>query len=214
MHTLPFKTPAKPDSLSSFLEISDAGKIIAHAKRLALLSRIYQEIVPAQLGLISQLVNYKSEKLILHTSSHAAASKLRQMAPTLVDGFSRRGYQCNDIQIKVQPIETKKDSPLPAREPLSLETLKEIEELQKSLPESALRAALGKLVSHARDQGSGDREGSGGFAAEVTKPHPLRIGWGERSDAQHLACAKRKPFQVSGIRRQESDRSAAASPPE
>ncbi|MDR1162418.1 MAG: hypothetical protein LBM17_01085 [Candidatus Accumulibacter sp.] len=43
---------------------------------------------------------------------------------------------------------------------------------------------------------------------------PACIGWGERSDAQHLACAKRKPLQGSGIRRQESDQSAAASPPE
>ncbi|MDR1162293.1 MAG: DciA family protein [Candidatus Accumulibacter sp.] len=158
MHVLPSKTLAKPDPLANYLEIGDAGKIIAHAKRLAILSRIYQTIVPAQLGLISQLVNYKSEKVILHTSSHAAASKLRQLAPTLADGFSRRGYQCNDIQIKVQPIETKKDSPVPAREPLSLETVKAIEELRNALPESALRAALGQLVSHARDQESGDRK--------------------------------------------------------
>ncbi|MDR1162424.1 MAG: hypothetical protein LBM17_01115 [Candidatus Accumulibacter sp.] len=32
---------------------------------------------------------------------------------------------------------------------------------------------------------------------------PECIGWGERSDAQHLACVKRKPLQGSGIRRQE-----------
>jgi hypothetical protein len=32
------------------------------------------------------------------------------------------------------------------------------------------------------------------------------IGWGERSDAQRLACAKRKPFQGSGVRRQISER--------
>jgi hypothetical protein len=42
-----------------------------------------------------------------------------------------------------------------------------------------------------------------GISTETRSPQ-VRIGWGERSDAQHLACAKRKPFQGSGIRNQET----------
>ncbi|MDR1163182.1 MAG: hypothetical protein LBM17_05005, partial [Candidatus Accumulibacter sp.] len=33
---------------------------------------------------------------------------------------------------------------------------------------------------------------------------PECIGWGERSDAQHLACAKRKPLQESEDKNRET----------
>jgi hypothetical protein len=67
-----------------------------------------------------------------------------------------------------------------------------------------LREAQAISGSGIRNQETGIRSVSGGFAAGVVKTHPFRIGWGERSDAQHLACAKRKPLQGSGFRNQET----------
>jgi hypothetical protein len=152
MHAFPSELSPRTGSLESFLETGDAGKIIEHARLLSRLSRIYQTIVPAPLGKMSQLVNYTPDKAVLHTPSPAAATKLRQLAPTIADSLSQRGYQCNRIQIKVQAIETEKDSLPPPRNPMSAETLKTIEGLRNALPESALRAALGNLIAHQKTE--------------------------------------------------------------
>jgi hypothetical protein len=79
-----------------------------------------------------------------------------------------------------------------------------------------------------RDQMSGIRSVTGGFAAAVTKIHP-GIGRGEWNEPQReeeisparqsakrdLVGARRAvPYQVSGIRGQGSDQLAVALPPE
>ena len=87
-------------SLENYLEAADgAGKVLAHAKLLMKLTHLYQEIAPAHLRQTSSLANFKSGTIVIHAVSGAAAAKLRQLAPTLVDGFCKRGIECNGVQI-------------------------------------------------------------------------------------------------------------------
>ena len=134
-------------SLENYLEAADgAGNILAHAKLLIRLARIYQKMAPAQLEQASCLANYKSGTIVLHAATGAVAAKLRQMAPTLADGFSRNGVECNGVQVKVQAYKTGIQSSTSTVKPLSLKASQGIEELRDTLPDSPLRHALEDLL--------------------------------------------------------------------
>ena len=141
------------NSLENFLEAADgAGKVLAHARLLIKLTHIYQEIAPTHLGQASSLANYKSGTIVIHAVSGAVATKLRQLAPTLAEGFSKRGVECNGVQVKVQARENIAQSTSSTQKPLSAKTSKGLEALRDSLPSSPLRAALATLLEHAAKQ--------------------------------------------------------------
>lgn len=135
-------------SLESYLETADgANKVLAHARLLIKLTQLYQEIAPAHLGQASSLANYKSGIIVIHAASGAVAAKLRQLGPTLADGFSKRGVECNGVQIKVQAPKTGTQSMTSTKKPLSFLAGRSLEGLRDSLPASPLRAALETLLT-------------------------------------------------------------------
>lgn len=134
-------------SIESYLEAADgAGKIVAHARRLVKLARLYQEIAPAHLSQASSLANFKSGIIVIHAVSGAVAAKLRQMGPTLADGFCQRGVECSGVQIKVQAHKTVAQSMSSTKKPLTPGASLALEGLRDSLPTSPLRAALQTLL--------------------------------------------------------------------
>ncbi len=138
------------NSLENYLEAADgAGKVLAHARLLIKLTHLYQEIAPAHLGQASSLANYKSGIIVIHAVSGAVAAKLRQLAPTLADGFSQRGIECTGVQVKVQAHKIVMQSMASTKKPLSPRASQELEGLRDSLPASPLRAALESLLAHA-----------------------------------------------------------------
>lgn len=138
------------NSLENYLEAAEgAGKVLAHARLLIKLTHLYQEIAPAHLGQASSLANFKSGIIVIHAVSGAVAAKLRQLAPTLADGFSKRGVECTGVQVKVQAHKIDIQSMTSTQKPLSLRTSREIEGLRDSLPNSPLKTALENLLAHA-----------------------------------------------------------------
>ena len=136
------------NSLESYLDAAEgAGKVLAHARLLMKLTALYQEIAPAHLGQASSLANYKSGTIVIHAASGAVAAKLRQLAPTLADGFSRRGVECNGVQIKVQAPKITAQSMASTKKPLTPRTSHTLEGLRDSLPSSPLRTALATLLT-------------------------------------------------------------------
>ena len=141
------------NSLENYLEAADgAGKVMAHARLLIKLTHLYQEIAPTHLGQASRLANYKSGIIVIHAVSGAVAAKLRQLAPTLVEGFSQRGIECNGVQVKVQACKISKQSKGSTQKPLSPRASRTLEGLRDSLPDSPLRAALETLLTHSAKQ--------------------------------------------------------------
>ena len=136
-------------SLENYLEATDgAGKIMAHARLLIKLARIYQQIAPPHLSQASSLANYKSGIIVIHATSGAVAAKMRQLAPTLADGFSKKGIECNGVQVKVQAGETGTQSRTSIHRPLSSSAGKTLGDLRDTLPTSPLRTALDSLLTH------------------------------------------------------------------
>lgn len=138
------------NSLETYLEAADgAANVLAHARLLTRLARLFKEIAPPHLGEASRLVNYKSGTVVIHAESGAVATKLRQLAPTLVAGFCKRGVECSGVQIKVQARETSEQSRTSPPKPLTARAAGEIESLRDLLPESPLRAALQTFLERA-----------------------------------------------------------------
>jgi len=136
-----------PNTLQDFLEAADgAGNLLAHAKLLLRLAHLYEQITPAHLRQASKIANYKSGLIVIHARNSAVATKLRQLATTLAEGFSQRGIECNGVQVKVQAPEIPVQSRISAVRPLSAETSRTLEELRNTLPESELREAISLLI--------------------------------------------------------------------
>ena len=141
------------NSLENYLEAADgAGKVMAHARLLIKLTHLYREIAPTHLGQASSLANYKSGIIVIHAVSGALAAKLRQMAPTLAESFSKRGIECNGVQVKVQARKINTQSRASTQKPLSSRSSRSLEDLRDSLPDSPLRSALESLLTHAARQ--------------------------------------------------------------
>jgi len=139
------------DSVHSYLEGPEgAGKVLTHARLLARLAGLFQEIAPPHLGQASGLANFKSGIVLIHASNGAVATKLRQMAPTLVEEFLERGIECRGLQVKVQARARPAAVRAAAQKPLSIRTSQRLTALSESLPSaSPLRSALEKLLAHA-----------------------------------------------------------------
>lgn len=138
------------NSIENYLAASDgAGGVLAHARLLMKLERLYADIVPGHLGQASRVANCKSRTIVIHADNGAVAAKLRQMAPSLASDFSRKGVECSGVQVKVQARGSTAQSMASTQKPLSAQTGRTLRELAGSLPESPLRAALRTLLRRA-----------------------------------------------------------------
>lgn len=136
------------NSLEHYLEASDgAGKLMAHARQLVKLARIYREIAPPHLYQASTLANFKLGIIIIHAHSGAIATKLRQLAPTLADGFSRKGVECTGVLVKVQAPDNPEQSAQATQKPLSRSACGSLEHLRDALPDDPLRQAIEQLLA-------------------------------------------------------------------
>jgi hypothetical protein len=137
-------------SLENYLDTAEgAGQVLAHARLLIKLAHLYQDIAPANLRQASRLANYKSGIIVIHAANGVLAAKLRQMAPTLVEGFVKRGVECNGVQVKVQAPESRTQSRTSTQKPLSASAAGDLEVLRDTLPASPLRTALETLLARA-----------------------------------------------------------------
>lgn len=139
-------------SLGKFLK-TDAGlaRYADQVGRLARLQRAYEQAVPPALARSGRVVNLKLGKVVIHATSGAAATKVRQVAPRLVAVFRQNGAEVTEIQVKVQPSE-----PQPRPYQVNGGSLREVskqglENLSSQLPEtSPLKRALQRFVRHVR----------------------------------------------------------------
>ena len=143
-----------PNTLEDFLDAADgAGNVLAHARLLLRLAHLYEQIAPAHLRQASKIANYKSGIIIIHAASGAVATKLRQLATTLAEGFAKRGVECNGVQVKVNATEISTQSRTSVPKPLSERSSRTLEELRDSLPDSDLRQAIETLIQRSAREG-------------------------------------------------------------
>jgi len=128
----------------------DAAPVIAHARRLLRLERLYEVAVPGMLTRVSRVANIKSGIVVIHADNGVAAAKIRQIAGRLTDAFSKRGVECSGIEVRVQPSRLTAATPPKTRRPLSRNARACLDDTLASLPaDSTLRAALRHLLDRA-----------------------------------------------------------------
>jgi len=136
-------------SPEQLLERSDeSARLLVHARLLMRLDALFAAALPTALAKKARVVNYRQGVVTLHAPNGAIASKLRQLTPRLAEKFSQNGLECNQIEVKVQPVSTRAlTPPVPKKKPLTRKSADAIRACADVLPEgSPLAAALQTLL--------------------------------------------------------------------
>lgn len=128
----------------------DTDDMLARAGRLLALEHLYANCVPETLARASTVVNLKEGTLLLHARNGATASKLRQLAPSIVEAIRKRNQDVTRMQVTVRVDDRAPRVPAAPKIPVPESGLHQIEALTDSLPESSLKDALVRLAARQR----------------------------------------------------------------
>jgi len=118
-------------------------------KQLAVMQSTLEEILPTDLIPLTRVSMMKAGSVTLSANNGAAAAKLKQLAPRILDALRKHAHEITAIRIEVQ-LRTS-DNPLPPKQIfLSSSASKTIEILSKQLDTSPLKSALERLSRRGR----------------------------------------------------------------
>lgn len=123
--------------------------VIRRANRLLALQRLYANCVPDPLARLSEVANLKDGELLVRADNGAAAAKLKQLAPTILDKIRTTNQDVTKVSVTVRPV----GQPSPgagaqakrARVPAG--GVHHIEAFSGSLQDSPLKSALERLAA-------------------------------------------------------------------
>jgi hypothetical protein len=107
--------------------------------------------LPANLARVCWVAKLESQRLQLAVPSAAHAAKLRQLAPRLAQALTHRGWNLNEIGVRVQATlpKTMLKTPLPKEiQPLGETALSAFETLHDRLRAGPLADAVARLLNH------------------------------------------------------------------
>jgi|tagenome__1003787_1003787.scaffolds.fasta_scaffold18114105_1 hypothetical protein len=117
-----------------------------HLTDLADLQRLVAASLPGHLSTSVNIASLKGGELILATDNGAVASKLRQIAPRVLNLIRQQGYEITGIEIQVQV--RMYDKPLPRNQLLlGANARSAVNSLVERLRASPLKDALKRLAS-------------------------------------------------------------------
>ena len=134
-------------SIGSLLaSLRDLQAIYVRAKRLAALQQIYAGALPGGLSRSSRVAFERSGTVVVFADNGPVAAKLRHLAPRIVSEIVKIDPEVTAIRVEVQVTqgEIRRES-RPHR--IGSRGLLSLKALHDALPETALRAALGRLVA-------------------------------------------------------------------
>ena len=125
--------------------LSELQATLVRVNRIAALQRIYLGVVPRELGLRSKVVLQGSGPLLVVAETSAVASKLRQLAPRVLEEIVKFSPEVTAIQVEVQ-VTLSSDLPPNPRARIGARGLSSLSHLRDTLPQSPLRDALDRMV--------------------------------------------------------------------
>jgi len=123
--------------------------VLRQAHRLLALQRLYANCVPEPLARTSEPVSLREGELLVRADNGAAAAKLKQMAPTILDKLKTKNQDVTKLLVTVRPA----DRRLPAADAhekkarLPAGSVHHFEALSSELQDSPLRSALERLAA-------------------------------------------------------------------
>lgn len=124
----------------------DLTSLAFTAKRIAELQQVYLQTVPAELGQASRIGWFRAGVLFVAAANGAVGAKLRQLAPRILERFSREGFEFNAMRVEVQVGYGAAPRAKLGRRPLSAQALASICRAANDLSDSPLKAALARLA--------------------------------------------------------------------
>jgi hypothetical protein len=143
--------------------LGDSSRLQAltqQAQRLTALERTWKEIAPPPLASSATVGVLHGQTLVVFATNGATAAKLRQLLPSLVEKFQKRGFEVTAIRIEVQAPQRHAEAPRKKSAALSTTALESLAGLEQSLQASPLKDALQTLLR--RHAASGQNEPSHG----------------------------------------------------
>jgi hypothetical protein len=133
--------------IGALLDAPELKSLARKAQRLAELRSAFLNSAPAPLCQASRVRDYRAGTLYLSADNAAVATKLRQLAPSLLLSIRKRAPEVTGIKIAVQVREV---TPRPTGRSRAhaggIENVEIFRALAEKLPESPLKAAVSRLV--------------------------------------------------------------------
>jgi hypothetical protein len=129
---------------TDFLRSSDRlASLLPTALRVGNLQRDVKVILPPMYA-GCDVLSFQDATLTLAVPSSAVAAKLKQQLPKLQAGLQKKGWQVDNVRIKIQmrPNVPVREEPKPSTLTLPSTAVEAFEELGESLPETPQNAAL------------------------------------------------------------------------
>lgn len=128
------------------------GALLCAARQLSRLERSLHALLSAPLANQVRLAPGRESAVVLLVSNNALAARLRQQAPTLLEGLRQQGWPVESLRIRVS-LESGAAEPLPGKgAQMSAQGLTSLTKLRNELPASPLRDALDRLVTHHQEE--------------------------------------------------------------
>jgi hypothetical protein len=125
-----------------------SSSVLAHGERLLKLNGIAKNALPCSLQGAIRVGNFKSNKVIILVENGSIATKLRQMGSRILSGFRAAGFECNEVEIKVQPTEKPFESKRSRIPTISTAGCNSLSSFAATLaPDTSLRLAIERLIS-------------------------------------------------------------------
>ena len=132
--------------IGEILSASGALKALSRpARRLAELERLLSETVPRALAEATRINGIRAGTLLVAADNAAVATKLRQLAPRLLNRIAEREPEITGIRVDVQPTARAVERAV-LKQPIAPRALEQFRQLASELPESQLKSAVGRLV--------------------------------------------------------------------
>jgi len=121
--------------------------VLAKAHELRALAGLLDGYLPPDFARQTRVVDYRDGEVVLLAAYPAAAAKLRLLAPSLVNFFSKQRLQVISVSIRVQPNTSQNKDAAPQKTAcLSVPALDSLSSLYKSMRNSPAREALRALL--------------------------------------------------------------------
>jgi hypothetical protein len=123
--------------------------VLAQARQLAELQRIYAEAAPVRLSRLSRVAALEGTTLIVFADGGAIGAKLKLLAPSLINKFLLNAQEVTAIRVEVQanlasPPASKRARALPA------EVRASMQRAGQDMPEGELKQALARFLARSK----------------------------------------------------------------
>ncbi|MEY4329231.1 MAG: hypothetical protein RL703_1050 [Pseudomonadota bacterium] len=122
------------------------GGLMQHARTLQTLQDVLIRTLPPAMGRGCRVANLSGDTISVLCNHPSLGARLRQMGPSLVNGWRQAGFACSALDVRIRPglPEDKPQTPF-QRAPLSANAAASLQALENTIGDSELKAALAHL---------------------------------------------------------------------